>query len=270
MALIADLLRDARLPRLETRMLLEHVLGRPRAWLLAHDTDPMPPEAEQAYQALAARRLAGEPMAYLVGEREFMGHRLRVTPDVLIPRPDTELLAETAIAAAGARPGLAVLDLGTGSGAIAIAVALACPQAQVHATDSSRAALAVAAGNAGRLGAQVRFFEGDWYAALPDGQRYDVIVSNPPYIADGDAHLGQGDLRHEPRGALTDGADGLSALARIVAGAPARLRAGGALWLEHGWDQAEPVRALLRRAGFAGVESRRDLAGIERISGGYL
>jgi len=270
MTRILDLLHDARLPRLEARMLLERALGRPRAWLLAHDTDPMPAEAAQAYHALAARRLAGEPMAYLLGEREFMGHVFHVTPDVLIPRPDTELLAETAIAAAAGREGVAVLDLGTGSGAIAVSVALACPRAEVDATDRSPAALAVAGGNAARLGARVRLLQGDWYGALPDGARYDLIVSNPPYIADGDPHLVQGDLRHEPRGALTDEADGLSALACIVAGAPARLRAGGALWLEHGWDQAEAVRGLLRQAGFRGVASRRDLAGIERISGGNL
>jgi len=267
---ILDLLHDPGLPRLEARMLLEHVLRQPRAWLLAHDTDAMPAAAETAYRALAARRRAGEPMAYLLGEREFMGHVFRVTPDVLIPRPDTELLAETAIALLADRAGGAMVDLGTGSGAIAVSVALACPQADVSATDCSPAALAVAAGNAARLGARVRTLHGDWYGALPPGERYDLIVSNPPYIASGDPHLGQGDLRHEPRGALTDGADGLSALARIVQGAPARLRPGGALWLEHGWDQAQAVRGLLARAGFRGVESRRDLAGIERISGGNL
>lgn len=251
-------------------MLLEHVLGRPRAWLLAHDTDPIDPRAEAGYQALAARRLAGEPMAYLLGEREFMGHVFRVTPDVLIPRPDTELLAETAIAALAGRHGAAMLDLGTGSGAIAVSVALACPQADVSATDRSAEALAVAEGNARQLGARVRFLLGDWYAAVPRGERFDLIVSNPPYIDSTDPHLAQGDLRFEPRGALTDGGDGLGDLARIIAGAAPYLRPGGALWLEHGWDQAEAVRALLRAADFRNVESRPDLAGIERISGGNL
>ena len=270
MTRIIDLLHDTRLPRLEVRMLLEHALGKPRAWLLAHDTDPAPAVAAELYRALAERRLAGEPMAYLLGEREFMGHPFRVTSDVLIPRPDTELLVETAIEALSGTPGPTVLDLGTGSGAIAVSVALARPQAVVSATDRSAAALAVATDNAGRLGARVRFLQGDWFGALPAGERFDLIVSNPPYIDSADPHLQQGDLRHEPRGALTDDADGLSALARIAADAPGWLKPGGALWMEHGWDQAEAVRNLLRAAGLTRVASRRDLAGIERISGGYL
>jgi len=268
MAQIKDLLADARLPRLEVRMLLEHVLRKPRAWLLAHDADPLAPAAARAYEALAARRLAGEPMAYLLGHREFMGHRFRVSPDVLIPRPDTEVLVETALAAIAGLSAPAVLELGTGSGAIAISIALARPDARVTATDVSEAALKVAAGNAWELAASVRFAAGSWYAAVPAGEGFDLIVSNPPYVASGDPHLAQGDVRFEPRGALTDGADGLSDLARIVAGAPAFLRPGGALWMEHGWDQAAAVRGLLARAGFERVESRRDLAGIERISGG--
>ncbi len=270
MTRIIDLLHDSRLPRLEVRMLLEHALNKPRAWLLAHDTDPAPAMAAELYRALAERRLAGEPMAYLLGEREFMGHTFRVTPDVLIPRPDTELLVETAIEAISGKPGATMLDLGTGSGAIAISVALARPQAVVTATDCSAAALAVALDNASRLGARLRLLHGDWFGALPMGERFDLIVSNPPYIHSADQHLGQGDLRHEPRGALTDGADGLGALARIAAEAPAWLKPGGALWMEHGWDQAEAVRERLRAAGFGQVASRRDLAGIERISGGYL
>ncbi|SAI50033.1 heme biosynthesis protein [Bordetella ansorpii] len=270
MTRIIDLLHDSRLPRLEVRMLLEHALNKPRAWLLAHDTDPAPAVAAELYRALAERRLAGEPMAYLLGEREFMGHTFRVTPDVLIPRPDTELLVETAIEAISRKPGATVLDLGTGSGAIAISVALARSQAVVTATDCSAAALAVATDNASRLGARLRLLHGDWFGALPAGERFDLIVSNPPYIHSADQHLAQGDLRHEPRGALTDGADGLGALARIAADAPAWLAPGGALWMEHGWDQAEAVREQLRAAGFGNVASRRDLAGIERISGGYL
>jgi len=305
------LMAQSGLPRLEARMLLAHVLGRPQAWLLAHDTDALAPADAAAFLDLAARRLAGEPMAYLLGEREFMGHLLRVTPEVLIPRPETELLVETglahlrgldagmqagdaaepqeghgpAAASAGPDPApvtspdptpaagpdrWAVADLGTGSGAIAVSLALACPRAAVTATDASAAALAVAAGNAQRLGARVDFRQGDWYGALPPGARYHLIVANPPYIAAGDAHLQEGDLRHEPPAALTDGADGLSALRVLAVGAPARLAPGGAVWLEHGWDQAQAVRALLAAAGLRGVASRRDLAGIERISGGYL
>lgn len=267
-AQIKSLLLDTRLPRLEVRMLLEHVLAKPRAWLLAHDTDPLAPEVAVAYEALAQRRLAGEPMAYLLGQREFMGHAFRVTPDVLIPRPDTEVLVETALECVAALPAPAVLDLGTGSGAIAISIALARRDARVMASDVSAAALAVAAGNAWELTASVRFVEGSWYDAVPAGEGFDLIVSNPPYVASDDPHLGQGDVRFEPRGALTDGADGLEDLRRIVAGAHRHLKAGGALWMEHGWDQAEAVRGLLAAAGFADVHSRRDLAGIERISGG--
>jgi release factor glutamine methyltransferase len=269
-ATLQTLLQDRRLPRLEVRMLLEHVLGKPRAWMLAHDTDPIEPSQAQAYQALATRRLAGEPMAYLVGHREFMGRDFAVSPDVLIPRPDTELLVETALAWLKDRPDAAVLDLGTGSGVIAVSIALGAPAATVTATDVSATALQMAVRNAARLGARVEFAQGGWYDALPSLAHYDLIVSNPPYIARDDEHLSQGDLRFEPRGALTDNADGLRDLSTIINGAAARLRPGGALWVEHGWDQAEAVRRLLTRAGFGDVASLRDLAGIERISGGSL
>lgn len=249
-------------------MLLEHVLGQPRSWLLAHDTDPLTPETAAAYEVLVRRRLAGEPMAYLVGRREFMGRLFRVTPDVLIPRPDTEVLVETALECLAGMAAPAVLDLGAGSGAIAISIALARRDARVMAGDVSAAALAVAAANAWELAASVRWVQGDWYDAVPAGEGFDLIVSNPPYVACGDPHLGQGDVRFEPRGALTDGADGLQHLRRIVAGAHRHMKAGGALWVEHGWDQAQAVRGLLAVAGFDDVHSRRDLAGIERISGG--
>ncbi|VFR43894.1 Protein-N(5)-glutamine methyltransferase PrmC, methylates polypeptide chain release factors RF1 and RF2 [plant metagenome] len=269
---VRGLMADCGLPRLEARMLLERVLDKPRAWLLAHDTDPLAPAAVAAFQALCARRLAGEPMAYLLGEREFMGHVYAVAPGVLIPRPETELLVETALECLSGRQAPRVLDLGTGSGAIAVAIALARPDAHVTATDASPEALAQAHANAQRLGApRVRCLAGDWYAALPGGDApFDLIVSNPPYIAAGDVHLDQGDLRHEPRGALTDEADGLSALARIVSGARAWMAPGARLWLEHGWDQAAAVRQLLADAGFRNPASRRDLAGIERISGANL
>ena len=201
MTQVKTLLADARLPRLEVRMLLEHVLQKPRAWLLAHDTDPLPAAAQQAYEDLARRRLAGEPMAYLVGRREFMGHLFRVTPDVLIPRPDTEVLVETALQCLEGQSAPAVLDLGTGSGAIAISIALARRDARVMASDLSPAALAVAAGNAWELAASVRFVEGSWFDAVPAGEGFELIVSNPPYVASDDPHLQQGDVRFEPRGA---------------------------------------------------------------------
>ncbi|WP_425570173.1 peptide chain release factor N(5)-glutamine methyltransferase [Pigmentiphaga soli] len=261
------------LETVDARALMAHVLGVNRAWLIAHGDDPLSPEAAARFDELAARRRAGEPVAYLVGEREFMGHRLQVSPDVLIPRPETELLVETALACVAGRAAPALLDLGTGSGAIAISLALARPDARVRATDLSAGALAVARANARRLDADVEFLHGDWLDALNPAQPaaiYDAIVANPPYIADGDRHLAEGDLRFEPRGALTDGADGLQALRAIAAGAGCWLKPGGWLWLEHGWDQAAAVRALLAGAGLSGVESRRDLAGIERISGGYL
>ncbi|MFP4906139.1 peptide chain release factor N(5)-glutamine methyltransferase, partial [Paraburkholderia sp. BR14261] len=229
-----------------------------------------------AYSALEARRVQGEPIAQLVGAREFYGLDFDVTPDVLIPRPDTELLVETALAALEGIALPRVLDLGTGSGAIAVALASSRPDARVWAVDRSAAALEVAARNAAKLldaqrpGGPLAFVPGSWYDTLDAALRFDAIVSNPPYIASGDPHLERGDLRFEPRGALTDEADGLTALRAIVAGAPARLAPGGVLWMEHGYDQAAAVRALLEDAGFKDVRSERDLAGIERISGGRL
>ncbi|MPS27090.1 MAG: peptide chain release factor N(5)-glutamine methyltransferase [Alcaligenaceae bacterium] len=273
MATARELIAGCGLPLLEARMLLERALGVGRAWLIAHDDESLPGDQITVFLDWARRRCDGEPMAYLLGEREFMGHDFQVSPAVLIPRPETELLVETALAHLRGKSSPRVLDLGTGSGAIAVSIALARPDAAVDATDLSPDALAVAAANATRLGAAVTFRPGDWYGALngaAPAPTYDVIVSNPPYIAAADPHLTQGDLRHEPPLALTDRADGLEALRAIVRGAPAWLKSGGALWMEHGWDQAGQVLDLLDAAGFIRVESRRDLAGIERISGGYL
>ncbi len=270
MATLRELMPGSRLPRFESRMLWQHVLQVPRSWLIAHDDKPISPEAQQAYVQLESRRLAGEPMAYLLGYREFMGHRFDVSPSVLIPRPETELLVETAVQLIRDIPSPAVLDLGTGSGAIAVSIALANPDAQVVATDVSLAALKVAQGNARRLGAAVQFAQGSWYQALPPGKVFDVIVSNPPYIPKIDPHLAQGDLRFEPAIALTDGDDGLAAYRHIVSGASAHLHDGGALYFEHGWDQAPAVCELLQQAGFRQVRSLPDLAGILRVSGGHL
>lgn len=260
--------QGSQLPRLEQQMLWQHVLQMPRAWLIAHDTDPLAPEAVAAFLGLQARRLAGTPMAYILGWREFMGHEFQVSPAVLIPRPETELLVETGLDYLKGRVAPRVLDLGTGSGAIAVSLSLGCPAATVVASDFSADALAVASANAQRLGAGVEFLCGSWYHALSDHKGFDLIVSNPPYIAAGDSHLQEGDVRFEPIVALTDGADGLAALCAIIQGASQWLKPQGALYMEHGWDQAQDVRHLLRQAGFTQLVSLPDLAGIERVTGG--
>ncbi|HMN92543.1 MAG TPA: peptide chain release factor N(5)-glutamine methyltransferase [Hydrogenophaga sp.] len=261
----------AGLDRLDAQMLVLHALGRSphdRAWLIAHDSDPLPCDAAALWDALVQRRQAGEPVAYLLGRREFAGLTLAVDSRVLVPRPDTEVLLEWALDVLPPPGSTArLLDLGTGSGAIALGVASRRPDAQVTATDASSDALAVAQANARRLDLPVRFLQGSWLAAVP-GERFQVIVSNPPYIAEGDPHLDA--LGHEPRLALTAGADGLDDLRRIIASAPDHLMTGGWLLLEHGFDQATAVRGLLRDAGLGAVNSRTDLAGIERCSGGQL
>lgn len=226
------------------------------------------PEQALTFEAMVSRRAAGEPVAYIVGSREFYGHEFRVTPDVLIPRPETELLVERALTYAAGRPGPRVLDLGTGSGCIAVTLALELAGAHVVAVDRSPPALAVAQANAARLGAAVECRVSDWYGALAPDERYDVIVANPPYIAGADRHLDAGDLRFEPRGALTPGGDGLAALRAIIAGAPAHLVADGWLAVEHGYDQAAACRALFAAAGYLDIASWRDLAGIERVTSG--
>jgi len=263
---IDALLRQPPLAALEMRLLLGHALGLSRVQLITQSERTLTAAEAAALGALLQRRLAGEPVAYLLGTREFFGLAFEVTPAVLIPRPETELLVELALqrAAHGAR----VLDMGTGSGAIAVALAQARPDLRVSALDASAAALAVARRNAARHQAGVRFLQGDWYGALAHGERFDVIVANPPYIVAGDAHLAQGDLRFEPIDALTDHADGLSALSTIIAGAGAHLHTGGWLLMEHGYDQAPAVRARIAAAGLAEAQSWLDLAGIERVSGG--
>jgi len=250
---------------LENRILLCHALKLTRVGLITNGERVLSEEEAASLAALVERRLAGEPIAYIVGQREFYGLPFHVSPAVLIPRPDTELIVELALERLV--PHSRMLDMGTGSGAIAVSVAHTRPDAQVTALDVSAEALAVARTNAAANGAQVRFLRSDWFAALAD-DTFDLIVSNPPYIASGDEHLAQGDLRFEPSGALTDFADGLSALRTIITGAPAHLVQGGWLLLEHGYDQAQAVRALLMAAGYTDVQSWRDLAGIERVSGG--
>jgi release factor glutamine methyltransferase len=270
----AALLRASTLPPLEARILLGHALGWRRTELITRADEALDATVVVAWRTLEARRIGGEPVAQLVGAREFYGLDFEVTPDVLIPRPETELLVETVLAALEGHARPRVLDLGTGTGAIAIAIAAARPDARVWAVERSTAALAVATRNAARLldparpGGPLQVVHGDWYAALDTNLRFDAIVSNPPYIASGDPHLSDGDLRFEPRSALTDEADGLSAIRAIVAGASAWLVPHGVLWIEHGYDQAQAVRASIVAQGFADVRSECDLASIERISGG--
>ena len=261
---------SSELPRLEQTMLWEHVLKVPRSWLIAHDTDPLALEIVQQYQALEARRLKGEPMAYIIGTREFMGHDFIVSPAVLIPRPETEFLVEQALAQIKGLPEARVLDMGTGSGAVAISIALARPDATVVATDLSAEALAIAQQNAHNLYAKVEFFQGSWYDAVKGQAAFDIIVSNPPYIAEHDPHLIKGDLRFEPSTALSAAQNGLDAIRQIINGAPPYLSDAGSVWLEHGWDQAVIVRSLFSRANFNQPTSISDLAGIPRITGAYI
>ena len=267
---IRQALEGCRLPRLEARMLMEHVLKKDRVWLIAHDDENMLHDHAASFDLLVEKRLAGLPMAYLLGEREFLGRMFDVSPSVLIPRPETELLVETGLSCLQDRKAASVLDLGTGSGIIAISIAAARTLWQVVATDMSQGALDMARRNAARHKVNIEFFLGSWYQAFPRQQQFDLILSNPPYIRDGDQHLDQGDLRYEPRGALTDGADGLSAIREIVQGALTHLKEGGQLWVEHGYDQAPEVRSIFNQYGFRGIASKNDLSGIPRITGGRL
>jgi release factor glutamine methyltransferase len=261
------LVETSGLPSKEARLLVAFALGRDRAWLIAHPDAPLEAELVERARTLLGRRRAGEPIAYILGRREFHGLDLMVTPDVLIPRPETELLVDLALERIGRGAGR-VLDLGTGSGAIAIAIACAAPHAEVWATDASSAAIAVARANAARLAPRVHLVRSDWFAALP-GERFDLVAANPPYVAVDDPHLGQGDVRFEPRAGLVGGADGLDCIRRVVSEARGHLTAGGWLLFEHGHDQSDAACALLEAAGYQRVTSWPDLAGIPRVSGGY-
>ncbi len=252
--------------RHEAELLLLHVLGRERGWLFAHATDLLDPATAEAFAALLQRRIAGEPVAYLLGRRGFWTLDLAVSPATLIPRPETERLVELALERLPEGMPLRIADLGTGSGAIALALASERPLAQIVATDMSGDAIAVAAGNARQHAlANVAFRQGSWHAPLA-GERFDLIASNPPYIASDDPHLAQGDLRFEPATALASGHDGLDDIRLIIAGAPAHLQPGGWLLMEHGWDQGEAIRALLEGAGFVEVETALDLEQRDRVS----
>jgi release factor glutamine methyltransferase len=266
---IDEVLRERLLPAIESRILLAHALGVGHAYLIAHARDPLDDEALARFDSLCRRRLAGEPVAYLTGMREFYGLPFRVAPAVLIPRPETELLVDVALERMPQDRTTRVLDLGTGSGCVALAIAKNRPLARVIATDVSAGSLSMARENAERFEIDLEIRESDWYAGL-GGERFDLIVSNPPYVAAGDPHLAAGDLRFEPDTALTDGSDGLASIEAIVAGAPAHLAARGWLLFEHGYDQAAAARERLAAAGFDSIRSWRDLAGIERVSGGQI
>lgn len=255
-------------PRLDAELLLCHALGRERGYLHSHAEANLGPAQARRFEALLTARRRGEPIAYLTSKREFWSLPLKVTPATLIPRPETERLVELALERIPQDEPAPVLDLGTGSGAIALAIASERPRTRVTATDRSPQALEVARENAARLKLRnVEWLEGDWYGPV-EGRRFAAIVSNPPYVREGDPHLAEGDLRFEPGLALTAGADGLRDLREIARAAPAHIEDGGALLLEHGLDQGPAVRALLSEAGFSHVETWRDLSGHERVSGG--
>jgi len=257
----------ARIDALDARVLLQHVTGLAHAQIAAHPERRLGDSQQAAFAALVERRAAGEPVAYLVGWREFYGRRFGVGPAVLIPRPETELLVELALSKLHGRRAPRILDLGCGSGILAITLALELPGASGVGVDASIEAIEIARRNAAGLGAQVRFVESDWYAGLPaqEGPKFDLIVANPPYIAPDDPHLAQGDLRFEPRDALVGGgAAGDDDIAAIARGAPAHLEPGGWLLVEHGWMQAQRVRGLFRAAGLIEVDTVADLAGNER------
>lgn len=256
--------------RIEARVLLREVLKQNDAYLLAHGDDALTIEQAKQYAALLVRRVAGEPIAYITGRREFRGREFAVSPSVLIPRPETELLVELALQRVPADAPCHVLDLGTGSGCIGVTIAAERPRARVMMVDASEAALEIARANAAQWAfANTTLLRSDWYSAIAS-ERYDLIVANPPYVAEGDAHLRQGDLRFEPRTALAAGVDGLNDLQHIIARAPQHLRPGGWLLLEHGFDQAVACAWLLEAAGLRDAFNAPDLAGVPRVSGGRL
>jgi release factor glutamine methyltransferase len=262
-----ELVETSGLPSNEARLLVADALGRDRAWIMAHADAPLDARQAETARSLLGRRRNGEPIAYILGRREFHGVELMVSADVLIPRAETELLVDLALERIG-QGAQRVLDLATGSGAIAIAIACAAPRAEVWATDASPAALAVARANTARLAPRVRVVQSDWFAALAS-ERFDLVAANPPYVATNDPHLLQGDLRFEPRAALVGGADGLGCVRRVVSDARQHLAVGGWLLFEHGYDQSGTARALLEAAGYAQVTSWQDFAGIPRVSGGH-
>lgn len=266
----ATLKLDGREAALEARLLLQETLGASHAWLLTHEDDALTADNARAFEDKLQRRLRGEPVAYILGHREFYGLELAVSADTLIPRPDTETLVEAALERIPPHQSCKVLDLGTGTGAIALAIASQRPDAELTAVDFSKKALEIATGNANQLNiSNVRFLQSDWFSNL-DGETFDVIVSNPPYIAAKDPHLLQGDLRFEPKSALTSGSDGLDDIRKIVDAAKMHLYFNGWLILEHGYNQSEVVSMLLKKNHFSEISHTKDLSGIVRVTQGQL
>lgn len=266
---VGDLLRAGEIDLADARVLLRCVLQLTAAQIASHPERELTDDERRQYRELVERRRAGEPVAYLTEEREFYSMVMKVTPAVLIPRPETELLVDLVLERAAPGRALRVLDLATGSGCVAVAIACTHPAARVTATDVSAAAIAVARENAARHGAELELIESDWFEALAD-RRFDVIVANPPYVAANDRHLDEGDLRFEPRPALAAGPTGYECIEKIVVQAPRHLEPGGWVLIEHGYEQAAGCRELLERAGFDAIFSDCDLAGIERVSGGRV
>jgi release factor glutamine methyltransferase len=255
---------------IDAQLLFQHTLNVNRAWLIAHENDELESSICMGFQALIERRQRGEPTAYILGHRDFYGLQLKVTPDTLIPRPDTETLVDFALAKTPQNQSKQILDLGTGSGAIGLAIAHNRPKVKVTATDTSMKALYVAKENAKNLSIQnIRFVESDWYMEL-GGETFDVIVSNPPYIEENDHHLLLGDLRYEPLIALASGVDGLNDIKQIIDLAPQHLNPNGCLLLEHGYNQAQKVAALMKATGFNEVETVKDLGGNQRVTLGIV
>lgn len=267
---IAQILQsDKSIARLEARVLASHAWNVTSSWLIAHDTDVLTSQQGTQFQALLERRLNGEPIAYITGEREFYGRSFVVTPAVLIPRPETELLVEVMLAQIPLDQPIDILELGTGSGCIALSLALERPHVQVTAVEQDDGALAVAKINALNLGAQVEILKSNWFSALAH-RKFDFIVSNPPYVPSDDPHLRRGDVRFEPLCALVSGAKGADDLAHIISKAPSFLKAKGSVYLEHGYDQSGATAQLLTKAGFSSIRSWLDLSGIARVTTGKL
>ena len=260
--------------RIEASLLCQHLLVVNRAWLISHENDFLDANQQVAFEALVQRRLNGEPMAYILGSREFYGLPLKTTSATLIPRPDTETLVEAALAKIPQKANFNILDLGTGTGAVALAIAKHRPNCKLTAVDASSAALSVALENSQALKLNnVRLLESDWFSALnldKEAERFDVIISNPPYIAQDDEHLKQGDLRFEPLSALASGVDGLDDIRKIIQDAPDYLNPNGWLMLEHGYDQADAVYLLLKARGFSQIDHAKDIAGTLRVTFGAI